>query len=60
LGFRPLAAVGVRGVAPLDKVPFVFCDAFVVVRVDDGVLAVREGDSSEGVAVAQPAIEKDK
>jgi len=50
--------VGVRGGAPLDKVPFVFCDSGVVFGVDDGVLAVGEGDSSEGVAVAQAAIEK--
>jgi len=38
--------------------PFVFCEARVVVGVNDGVSALGERDSSEGVAEAEAAIEK--
>ena len=36
--------------------PFVFCEAWVVVGVDDGVLALCEWDSAEWVAEAEAAV----
>jgi hypothetical protein len=39
-------------------VPFIFGNPAVIVGVNDGVLAVREGDSSKSIAVSQPAIQQ--
>ena len=38
-------------------VPFVFAKPVIVIRIDNGVLALRQGNSPESVAVAQPAIQ---
>jgi len=56
----PLAGIPrgvVRGRAA-DDVPFVLAEPVVVLRIDDGVLAPRQRNPAEGVAVAQPAIQK--
>ena len=38
--------------------PFVFCEAVVVLGVDDSEFSLREGDFSESEAVAETAIKK--
>ena len=58
LARRPLAPYGVVRTAPLGDVPFVPVDSFVIVGIHDGVLALREGDSAEGVAVTQPSVQE--
>jgi hypothetical protein len=40
--------------------PFVLAEPVIIVRVNDGVFALRQRDASEGVAVAEPAIQKYK
>ena len=55
-GRRPLAPDGVvRTVSPAG-VPFVPAYAFVIVRIDDGELSLRDGDPAESVAVAQLSV----
>jgi len=53
---RPLTSYGVIRTLPWGGVPFVFADAFVVVRVNDGVFALREWYPAESVAVAQLSV----
>ena len=53
---RPLAPYGVICTVPFADVPFVPAYAFVIVGVHDGVLALREGDPAEGVAVVQLSV----
>ena len=48
---------GIKGVFALNRVPFVFAQAFVVFGVDDGVFALSEWDAAEGVAEADAAIQ---
>ena len=40
--------------------PFVFNQSGVIFGVDDGIEASGEGDSSEGVSIAELAVEKDE
>ena len=56
LARRPLAPYGVVRTALVAGVPFVPVDSFVIVGVHDGELALREGDSAEGVAVTQLSV----
>jgi len=49
---------GVPGVRALVRVPFDSAEPFVVFRIDEGELALRQRDPAEGVAIAQPAIRK--
>jgi len=58
LARRPLAPYGVVRTAPTGDVPFVPVDSFVIVGIHDGVLALCEGDSAEGVAVTQPSVQE--
>ena len=43
---------------PSDGVPFVLGEMIVIVRVNDSVFALGERYPAEGIAVAQPAIQK--
>ena len=47
-------------IPPSHNVPFEIFEPGVVLRVNDGEFALCEGDSAEGVAIAQPAVEKQK
>jgi len=58
LARRPLAPYGVVRTASLGDVPFVPVDSFEIIGIHDGVLALREGDSAEGVAVTQPSVQE--
>jgi len=49
---------GVPGVRALVGVPFDRSQPLVVLGIDDGELALRQRDSPEGVAIAQPAIDE--
>jgi hypothetical protein len=51
---------GVPGVAAPVRVPFDAAQPLVVFGIDQGELALGERDSSERIAVAQPAIRKNK
>ena len=53
-------AFGVKGVAVLSNVPFVFTQRFVIVGVNDGKFAFSQGYSAEGIAVANATIEKEQ
>jgi len=55
-----LPSGGVRAGGAFGEEPFVFCEAGVVVGVDDCEFAFCEGDFSERAAVAEAAIQKDK
>jgi hypothetical protein len=57
---RPLAPYGVICVAPFGYVPFLFDDALVVVRVHDGVFALREWYPAESVAVTQLSVQEQR
>jgi hypothetical protein len=61
-GFAPSAdsgvAFSVEGVAVPGDVPAVFVQSVVIFGVDDGEFALSQGYSSEGVAEAEAAIEK--
>jgi hypothetical protein len=55
---RPLAPDGVVCAVAIADVPFVPAEAVVVFGVHDGVLALREGDPAECVAVTQLSVEE--
>ena len=55
---RPLAPYGVVRTAPTGDVPFVPVDSFVIIGIHDGVLALREGDPAESVAVTQLSVQE--
>ncbi len=48
-------ALGVKCVAVLSDVPFVFADHFVIFGVNEGKLALRQGYAAERIAVAEAA-----
>jgi hypothetical protein len=52
----PDLSLGVVGASASGGVPFVFSQAWIVIGVRDSVLALREWDSSKGVAKAQPPV----
>jgi len=60
LDFGPLSADGVECIVALCGVPFVLAEALVVIGVDDGVFVLGEFYSSERIAVAKAAVQKDK
>jgi hypothetical protein len=47
---------GVKFIISAGSMPFVFDQPVIVIRIDDGVLALRQGYLPEGVAVARPAV----
>ena len=51
---------GVEGFAPSGGMPFVFDKVEIIVGVHDGEFALGERYAAKGVAVAKPAIEKDR
>ncbi len=53
---RPLAPYGVVCTLPFAGVPFVLAEPVVVFGIHDGVFSLREGDSSESVAVPQLSV----
>jgi hypothetical protein len=44
----------------LSRVPFVFAEAVIIIRVNDGEFALRQRYPPEGVAIANPPIKKNK
>ena len=48
--------MGVKGITPFSNIPFVFAEPIVVVGIDNCVFSVREGDSSEGIAVPESSV----
>mgnify|MGYP001124776718 CR=1 FL=1 len=57
-GFGSYGSGGVEGSAYFDCTPFVFADAAVVVRVNNGVFSLGQWYSAEGVSIADAAIQK--
>jgi len=53
-------ALGVKSVAVLSNVPFVFAEPIVIFGVNDGKLALCKGYPAERIAVAEAAIEKEQ
>jgi hypothetical protein len=51
-------AGGVEGSAAVPDVPFVLGETFMVGGIDDGVLALGQGDAAEGVAVTESPIDQ--
>jgi hypothetical protein len=49
---------GIKRVAYLVGVPFVLVQTLEILRIDDGVFALGEGDSAERIAVAAPAVKQ--
>lgn len=56
--FGRLCAHSVVTAGPADYVPFVHGQTPVILRIDDSVLAPRQRYPAEGIAVANPAIQK--
>ena len=56
----PGIAFGIEGVAVFGDVPFVGDKLIVIFRVNNGKFALGKGYAAEGVAIAEPAIEKDR
>ncbi len=54
--FRTVPADSIRAGGALGQMPFVFCQPGVIFGVDDGKFAACQWYSSEGVAVAHPAV----
>lgn len=52
------ASFGVGGVFASGDAPFVFREVSVIIGVDDGEFALREGYAAEGIAVAEAAVQK--
>ena len=52
----PDLSLGVVGASSFGGVPFMFSQAWVVIGVNDSIQALRQGDSPEGVAEAQPPV----
>ena len=59
-GLEVLPTGGVRAGGAFGEEPFMFCEAGVVIGVDDCEFALGEGDSAERAAEAETAIQKDK
>ena len=55
-GPGPLTSDGIRCMGPFRSVPFVFAQPLVVVGIDNCIFALREGDSPEGIAVAELSV----
>jgi len=53
-------AFGVKGAAIFRGKPFGPAEPGVIVGVNDGEFALRQGYAAKGVAISQPAIEKDR
>ena len=53
-------AFGVKSVAVLSNVPFVFTEPIVIFGVNDGKFALCQGYAAERIAVAEAAIEKEQ
>ena len=56
----PLPSHGIKCIAVLRRVPFVFIEPFVVIRVDDCIFALRKADSPEWIAIAQATIPENR
>jgi len=47
---------GIESITPLGGVPFVLIQSLEILRIDDGVFALRKRYPAERIAVADPAV----